>query len=290
MSTRNAKILLFAVFAARGTSFLFSKTLMRDLSPTSILAVRFLLSFLILALIFWQKLRSLSRGSLYGGIILGVLYTASMITEMYGLRLIDTGICSLIENMAIVLVPIYAAILTGTMPQKKTMLCAAIAVIGVGFLSLAQREVSGGGLGIFLAILTAMIYAGCIMATEKVSHHGDPLTIGIVQMGVMGVLSLILSLCLREFETPHTGQQWLFLLALVLICSCFGFAFQPVGQKYLPAETAAVFTVVNPLTASIMGITIAGEKLSAAKIIGYILILGSLFLYNRNSSPSAEKS
>ena len=46
------------------------------------------------------------------------------------------------------------------------------------------------------------------------------------------------------------------MLMLVVVCSCFGFAFQPVGQKYVPAETAAVFTVVNPLTASILGITI----------------------------------
>ena len=70
------------------------------------------------------------------------------------------------------------------------------------------------------------------------------------------------------------------LLLLILLCSCFGFAFQPVGQKYLPAETAAVFTVVNPLTASILGITVAGELLSASKIVGYVLILLALLLYN----------
>ena len=56
------------------------------------------------------------------------------------------------------------------------------------------------------------------------------------------------------------------LLLLILLCSCFGFAFQPVGQKYLPAETAAVFT--------------AGELLSASKIVGYVLILLALLLYN----------
>ena len=59
-----------------------------------------------------------------------------------------------------------------------------------------------------------------------------------------------------------------------------GFAFQPLGQKYLPAEEAAVLTVVNPFTASIMGIVIAGESLSMAKIIGYILILTALIVYN----------
>ena len=41
-----------------------------------------------------------------------------------------------------------------------------------------------------------------------------------------------------------------------------------------------MFTVVNPLTASILGITVAGELLSASKIVGYVLILLALLLYN----------
>ena len=49
---------------------------------------------------------------------------------------------------------------------------------------------------------------------------------------------------------------------------------------YVPAETAAVFTVVNPLTASILGFAAAGESMSPAKAVGYVLILLSLILYN----------
>ena len=39
-------------------------------------------------------------------------------------------------------------------------------------------------------------------------------------------------------------------------------------------------SVVNPLTASLMGILIAGESLSPMKITGYVLILAALLLYN----------
>ena len=277
--------MLILVFAARGTSFLFSKTLMNSIPPMNILAVRFLMSFIILAIVFHGKMRSCFRESLRGGVILGVLYTVCMVLEMYGLRLIDTGVCSLIENMAIVLVPIYAAVLTRTMPRKKTMLCAFLAVAGVGFLSLAQSRTGSGGFGIFLAVMAALTYGACIMATEYVSRDADPITIGILQLGVMGILSLILSLVLEDFRMPENVEQWSMLLMLVLVCSCFGFAFQPVGQKYVPAETAAVFTVVNPLTTSVMGILIAGELLTPAKTTGYILIFGALLLYNLERKP-----
>jgi drug/metabolite transporter (DMT)-like permease len=280
MSTSKAKLLLIAVFIARGTSFLFSKTLMQSMTPMSILAVRFTLSFLLLSIIFFRKLTACSKASLRGGIILGVLYTVCMIFEMYGLRLIDTGVSSLIENMAIILVPVYVAVLTRTMPRRKTMLCAGLAVTGVGFLSLAQSHLAGSGFGILLAIFAAMTYAVCIIMTEKVSQGGDPITIGIIQLGTMGVLSLAISLFSGAFALPQTGSQWFMIMMLVLVCSCFGFTFQPVGQKYVPAEAAAVFTVVNPLTTSIMGITIARENISTAKIVGYVLILSALFLYN----------
>ena len=289
MSRTGAKILLTMVFIARGTSFLFSKILMNDMSPMSILAVRFILAFVVLAIIFHKKVRECSRDSLKGGILLGILYTICMIFEMYGLRLIDSGVSALIENMAIVLVPVYAAVLTKTFPKRKTMVCAVLAVAGVGFLSLTQNSSANGGLGIALMICAALTYAACIMSTEKVTQKGDPVTIGMIQLGVMGVLCFLISLISGEFGLPQNTNQWAMLLLLVLVCSCFGFTFQPVGQKYLPAETAAVFTVINPLTASVMGVVIAGEGMSILKLIGYVLILIALVLYNIKGKQVEEK-
>ena len=289
MSTASAKLLLIAVFIARGTSFLFSKALLQTMSPMGILAVRFSLAFVILALLFFGKMKACSRDSLRGGVLLGVLYTLCMVFEMYGLQLVDTGVAALIENMAIVLVPVYAAILTGTMPKTKTMVCAALAIVGVVFLSISQHGGTGSGFGILLTVLAAMTYAGCIIVTEKVSKRADPVAIGIVQLGTMGILSLVLSLITGTFSTPQTGGQWAMLMILVLLCSCFGFAFQPVGQKYVPAETAAVFTVVNPLTASVLGVTIAREEINAAKLLGFLLILLALFLYNTRTEFRLQK-
>ena len=147
MNSTSARFLLIAVFIARGTSFLFSKTLMQSLPPMSILAVRFLLAFLILAIIFHKKLLHCDRNSFRGGFILGALYTLCMIFEMFGLRHVDTGVSSLVENMAIVMVPVFTAVLTWTLPKKITMFCAFLAVVGVGFLSLSQHSSSGSRMG-----------------------------------------------------------------------------------------------------------------------------------------------
>ena len=280
MSTAKAKLLLILLFIARGTSFLFSKNLLLDMTPMGILAVRFLLAFLILALLYHRKMSACGKVDLHGGLILGFLYFLCMTFEMYGLQTIDTGVSALIENMAIILVPVYAAVLTRTPPRRKTMLCALLAVTGVGFLSVTQMERRGTTLGLILIILAALTYDVCIMATETVSREGDPVTIGILQLGVMGGLSLAAAFFTGSFCLPGSARDWGMMLLLVLLCSCFGFAFQPMAQKYVPAETAAVFTVVNPLTASILGFAAAGESMSPAKAVGYVLILLSLILYN----------
>ncbi|MBR1731955.1 MAG: EamA family transporter, partial [Ruminococcus sp.] len=191
MNRKQASLLLAMVFMARGTSFLFSKSLMNTMSPMCVLAVRFILAFVILAVLFHKRLFACSRRSLLGGVILGVLYTVCMAFEMFGLKLIDTGISALIENMAIVVVPIIVAVLTRGMPKIKTIICAVMAVIGVGFLSITQSKVSGGFLGILLTVLAALTYAVCIIVTEKVSRDADPLAIGVIQIGVMGALSLL---------------------------------------------------------------------------------------------------
>lgn len=281
MKEKGARILLILVFMARGTSFLFSKLLLESLPPMSIIAVRFILAFLILALIFRKRLLSCSAKSLRGGVILGLLYTVIMVLEMFGLRYIDSGVSSLLEHLAIVLVPLFMAAITRIPPEKKTLFCALLAVTGVGFLSLTQGHSQNGALGITLLLLAAVTYAVCIMATAKVSRDADPLTVGMIQLGTMGLCGLAASFAEGGPVLPGSGREWGLMLLLVLLCSCFGYTFQPLGQKHLPAEEAAVLTVVNPLTASILGITVAGESISAFKLTGYVLILSALFLYNR---------
>ncbi|MCR5485895.1 MAG: DMT family transporter [Lachnospiraceae bacterium] len=290
MSRTKASLLLILVFMARGTSFLFSKSLLRDLSPMSILAVRFVMSFTILAVLFHKKLFHSDSKCIRHGMMLGLLYSICMAFEMYGLRFVDTGVSALIENMAIILVPLYVAALTRSLPKARTMAFAFLAIIGVGFLSVDQIRNDGNGLGILLVILAAMTYAVCILYTERISHDSDPLSIGIIQLGTMGLISLSASFFTGGLGMPQNGEQWGMMLILVLLCSCFGFAFQPLGQKYLPAESAAVLTVVNPLTASVLGVLAAGERLTVLKLCGYVIILSVLVLYNIHSYPHKTKT
>lgn len=279
MNNTNAKILMAALMVARSTSFIFSKTLMNDLSPLNILGVRFLLAFFILIAIFYKKIIALNKTTFLCGFILGLEYTVCMIFEMYGLRLIDTGVSSFIENAAIVIVPIYQAFLFRKFPKPIVLTCSIIAFIGIGFLSL-----SGGfefNIGIVFAILAALTYAGCIMTTTKVSTYGDPITIGIIQLGTMGGVCALLSLFTGGITLPQNSTQWGMLMMLVIVCSCFGFTLQPLAQKYISTETAALFSAVNPMSTCIIGIIFASEAYGLFKMIGCFLILTGILIHTK---------
>lgn len=54
-SARSYELLLIAVIAARATSFIFSKMILESLAPFNLLAVRFIIAFVLLALILTKQ-------------------------------------------------------------------------------------------------------------------------------------------------------------------------------------------------------------------------------------------
>ena len=74
---------------------------------------------------------------------------------------------------------------------------AGVAVLGVALLTVQTGGFTGG---VGYGLLAALLYAASIIATDRFSHHDAPLTVGIVQVGVLGLLALIAACC---FETPR---------------------------------------------------------------------------------------
>lgn len=51
-AVRAAQVLMISLVVARGVSFMFSKTLLVDMGPLTLLGIRFLLAFLVLFVVF----------------------------------------------------------------------------------------------------------------------------------------------------------------------------------------------------------------------------------------------
>lgn len=293
MTVKQAEILLAAVISARATSFLFSKILLTEMAPFAILGVRFLIAFALMALLFHKHLRKLSRKGLVHGIIVGVLFFATMAFELQALVYTASGTVSLFENLAIVMVPLVVAIMSSKLPSKNVTVALVLAMGGVACFSLGNVSFSSSagifGIGEILAFCAALCYTASIVTTAHVSKSDDALGLGIVQIGTMGVLGAVFSFFF-ESTTPALDVSGIACLAaLIIICTGFGFTLQPVAQRYLSAERAGLFCAITPLVASILGIVFLGETVTWASIAGIVLIVSSIFVANLDFDAVSHK-
>ena len=182
MSVRRAEVLLAAVIIARSTSFVFNKIGLGTMSAFNMLAVRFLLAFVLLAALFGKKLiKGLNRRAIAGGALVGFLFFLVMSCEMLALKTVNAGTVSLLENLAIIIVPLLESALHRRAPSAMSLLCAAIAVGGVALLTLEGGSFRLGA-GECIALLAAFLYAAGIIAIDRTSHKADGFELGVLEI------------------------------------------------------------------------------------------------------------
>jgi drug/metabolite transporter (DMT)-like permease len=270
--------LLLAVIAARASSFIFSKMALAYLQPCNLLAIRFLLAFVLLCAVFHKKLRQLRRREILAGTIVGVLFFSVMVCELTALESAPSSTVSLLENCDVLFVPVFAAVLERKFPDHVTVCSALMALGGVVCLTVQEGGVSGGTT---FGLLSAVLYAIAIIVTSRVTQGSvDAGRIGIVQVGVIGALALIATLLFEQPYLPRDRVLWEDILMLTVVCSGFGFTLQPVAQRHVPVRRAGLFCAVNPAIAALLGAAVLHEQLGALSFLGLALILGSIVLPN----------
>lgn len=277
MTEKKARILMASVIIARSTAYLFSKIALQTMDLFNLLAVRFLLAFLLLCILFSRSMIRIAPRTLFRGMILGTVFFIVMAFELGALKTADTSTTSFLENTAIVFVPLIAALVSFRLPDPDSSLRAVIALTGIGIMTLngAGFRFSSGELQ---ALAAALFYAIVILLTGRFSHEDDPLQLGIIQIGTLGLLSLIASFLFETPRLPGSGTEWSCLAALVLVCTGFGFTLQPVAQKYLRSEQASIFCALATVSAAITGALILHESITPLKLLGAALILGSILI------------
>ena len=138
--------------------------------------------------------------------------------------------------------------------------------------------VKGAGIhpGALWAMAAAFFYGLFIYLTGLLARRGDGLSLGIWQMGFMGLWNGGSALALGEWTMPSSPSTVTSLLALAFLCTAFGFTFQTVAQQYLSTEEAGFFSGLDPLFASVWGMVFRGENPGLSGGIGAFLVLAGM--------------
>ena len=286
-----ASDLLFALaIVVRSSALLFSSIAMRGLQPFNILAVRFLLAFAILLILFRKRFLNINKKTFCRGLAVGLSFFSCMAFEMFALKYSPSSKVAFLENLAMVFVPLIDAFLLRCLPKASAILSAIVALFGVALLTLGESGQMTLSKGEILAILAAFGFAVTIIITDRVSKNGDSFMIGVIQVGVIGFASLACSLIFESTKLPSSGSQWGAIIYLAIVATCVGFVIQPVAQSGTTSSHTGLISSLNPVVAALLGAIFLGERFGTKGIIGAFLILFAILMQNYLEKISLKKS
>lgn len=286
---RKADLLLVMVTAFWGVSYYLTDLCLTDLPPLNLTAFRFLSAFLVLGVIFFPKIRRLNRITLRYSLLVGLALAGTYIFYGYGIANTSITNAGFICALPVVTTPIFDFLIHRTRPGRKLLLCLILCTAGLALLTLNDHF--RPALGDILCLGVPVCYSIDLLLTEKAvkSSQVDALGLGVCQLGVVGVITLALSLLMERPHLPTTPATWGSALFLGLLCSGVAFVIQAVEQQYTTASHVGLIFTLEPVFAAIVAYFLAGERLTARGYAGMALMLCSLVLMEADLPRKRKK-
>lgn len=278
-SKTQAEILLAMVVIARSISFVMTKIGLRDMGSFTLLSLRFVIAFFFLLLFQWKRLKRVGFCTIGRGMVIGLAFFAVMMFEISALKITNASTIALLVNTAIVFVPLFEAILLRRFPKLPVVISVLVTFVGVALIILKENMLVFTK-GEVYGVAAAVLYACAIIITNRLSRKDDPIVLGMIQVGAMGIYSMIGAFLFETPRMPATTLEWQIILALAIICSCFGFTLQPLAQSKTTSERAGLFCALSPGSAAIQSKIFLNEQFGIAGMLGIPMILFGMVVQN----------
>jgi DME family drug/metabolite transporter len=179
-----------------------------------------------------------------------------------------------------VLIAALAATLLGERPTVRTTLALTLGVAGTALLVVGPRSATHAspGLvgGVLLALAAGACYALYVVVAKASLARTAPLPLAAVSFGVAALL--LAPLLGGPDALRQVALGWPWLLYLGGVATAGAYAIYTRGLREVPASVAGIASLTEPLTATLLGVGIFGERLGAPGILGALLLLAGLAL------------
>jgi drug/metabolite transporter (DMT)-like permease len=280
---RLATLLLVSVTAVWGSTFFLIHDLVEHVPPADFLAVRFGIAAVVMFALFRRQTLALSRRELKIGVGLGVLYGLAQVLQTTGLQHTDASVSGFITGTYVVLTPVLGAVLLHDRIGPMAWFAVGLATAGIALLSLQGFAV---GLGEALTLLSALLYAGHIVALGRWSTPGAALGLSTVQAGVITLVAAVVAVP-DGLTLPSDGGQWASLLYMALAAGALALWAQTWAQAHLTATRAAIVMALEPVFAAFFAVTLGGESLTRRMLMGGALVVAAMYLVELRATPRA---
>lgn len=201
------------------------------------------------------------------------------------IKLTSVANSTLLANLASIFVTLAAWMFLKHKPTRLFLAGLAAALIGVGLLVHTSLSFSSTGLlGDALGVVTAMFYAGYILAVKGLRDRGETtLHLMAVTSTITALFLLPVALASGEPMLPSSAFGWWMLIGLALISHAAGQGLIAYALAHLPAAFSSVSLLFQPVMAALFAWLLLSEGLVPLQIAGGIVVLFGIYLARRGS-------
>jgi DME family drug/metabolite transporter len=183
-----------------------------------------------------------------------------------------------------------AAALLGERVTPRTAAALALGVTGAGLLTAGPHGLRGlpaGFLGgIALALGAGFCYALYAVLVKDVVARVAPVGLAAVTFSVAAVA---LAPTLAVEPVVAGLRAWLLLVYLGLVPTALAYVVYMIALRTTPVTVTGVLALVEPLTATLIGVGFFGDRLGAAGVAGAALLLTAVALLAGREAPGARR-
>ncbi len=286
------ELLLVVTTVIWGGSFVVLKGALDVVGPGWLLAARFLLAGMVLAVVFWRRLRDNLDGShLVAGLMVGLPEGLAFLVQNVGLTDTTPGRNALLTATYCVMVPFIDWLVRHHRPRANNLAAALMCLVGVGLVSLRgdlSPWLSGGD---WLTLLSALFFALNIVAVGRCGSAHDSVTLTVVMFFVSSLVSLAYALAFEPVPGAlELGADfWLQFGYLVILASVVALLIQNVAQRRVDPSRAALLLSLESVFAMLFSVLLYGEPLTPQLALGFALVFSAVLVSELAGGGGGEK-
>ncbi|WP_445747409.1 EamA family transporter [Polaribacter sp.] len=286
---KNSKVLIvlafIAIYVIWGSTYLFNKIAVTELSPFFLASIRFFVAGILmisLAKIFKQDLR-ISKKQLTNSMI------ASFFFLIYGngvfvwaLKYVDSGFGALIASSQPLFVLLLLRLIDRKPMKRKSIIGIALGMFGM-YLLVSQQELTTSKnslLGIFMILTCVLSWSyGSVFVSKALLPKSFMVSTGYQMLFAGGILCFA-SLSFQEpWISPldWSSKVLASLIMLIIFGGIIAFTSFNYLLKVVSTEKVSTSAYVNPVIALFMGWFFLDEKLSLQSVIASVILLTGVY-------------
>jgi drug/metabolite transporter, DME family len=250
------------------------------LSPVAVACYRLLVGGVLATLVVAGQWRYLcGRAALSRLLVAGVLLAQFQAAYQVAVAQISVSLATLIT---IGCVPVFVVVVTGVVerrvPARRVLLAVGVAVVGLVLLVGGPAGVGGWRVvtGVVMALFAGAGFAVLTLVSARPVAGQHVVTSAALLLG--GVLLLPFAL-VDGMGVALDGDVLLLIGFLGLVPTALAYGAYFLGLRDAHPTAAALASMLEPLTATVLSVALYGERLTAGGVVGALLIAGALGLY-----------